>query len=138
MNAEEANEIFEELKQLAEESDSEKVVGRVKQLQTSGIEINVIAEDDDPEFFNESSPYTEVTQRCRIEINGIEVYDWYVCYMGYYGGGGTGWWIDRNDSSLDFDIESLLDALDLMPERPDVPEPDSDDEDSDESKEDDE
>ena len=90
MNAEEATEIFEELKQLADDSDSEKLVERVTQLQATGIEINVIAEDDDPEFFNESPPYTEVTQRCRVEINEIEVYDWHVCYMGYYGGGGTG------------------------------------------------
>ena len=63
MNAKEANVIFEGLKQLPDHSDSEKVAERVKQLQESGIELNVVAEDDDPEFFNEACQVAETLNR---------------------------------------------------------------------------
>jgi hypothetical protein len=60
-------------------------------------------------------------------FNGECVYKWKDKYCGFWGGGGTGWWIDKLDSTSDFDIELILEKLelDLMP--PDVPRPESKD-----------
>jgi len=37
---------------------------------------------------------------------------------------GAGWWIEQGDTSLDFDVQSLLELLDLLPEATEVPKPD--------------
>lgn len=79
--------------------------------------------EDEPEFHEDASPYTEVIQHNKLEINGVLVHEWDSTYWGHFGGSGSGWWIERSDSSIDFDVENLLEMLDLLPQTPDVPTP---------------
>ena len=37
---------------------------------------------------------------------------------------GTDWWVEQGDTSIDGDVQILLELLDLLPESPDVPQPD--------------
>ena len=46
------------------------------------------------------------------------------CEAHGFGGMGAGWWIEQGDTSIDFDVQSLLELLDLLPEAPEVPKPD--------------
>ena len=38
---------------------------------------------------------------------------------------GTDWWVEQGDTSIDGDVKTLLELLDLLLETPDVPRPDS-------------
>ena len=109
--------IFKELCELA---DSE----RVQQLQAQGIELKVETNLDEPEFITDPNSYTEVVQYCELWIGDAKVYEWQETYWGFFGGMGAGWWIEQGDTSIDFDVQALLELLDLLPETPEVPKPD--------------
>lgn len=118
-----AQSILDELLELLGDGDLEALESRFQELEDSGVRIEVEVEEDDPEFVEDPSSYTEVIQHCKLKINGVVMTEWETTYWGSYGGGGTGWWIDKNDPDLDMEIKDLLDELGLIPERPEVPEP---------------
>ncbi len=126
-----ANELFNELCQLAVSDQNDELLERVEKLEELGIEFRVEADQDDPEFKNEVSEYTEVNQTCTVWIGEFKVYEWEETFWGSYGGMGSGWWIEQGHSSIDFEVETLLEILELLPETPVVPKPDDDDEESD-------
>ena len=125
MTSEEADDLLKELMSLSEDGEDEKLTRRFEELCKQGVQIEVDVSTEAPEFFEEGGPYTEVMQTCRLNIDGHCVYEWAETYTGSYGGGGTGWWIGKDHSELDSDVEDLLDALSLLPSRPEVPEPDT-------------
>ena len=71
----------------------------------------------------------EVIQHCELWIGDDKVYEWQETYWGSFGGMGAGWWIEQGDTSIDFDVQALLELLDLLPEPPEVPKPESSDDD---------
>ena len=123
------SEVFKELLQLAEGELEDLLPERVQQLQEQGIEIYVETSLEEPEFVTDPHPYTEVIQYCELWIGDTKVYEWEETYWGSYGGMGAGWWIEKGDSSIDFDVLELLELLDFLPEAPEVPKPESSDDD---------
>ena len=79
---------------------------------------------EEPEFITDPNSYTEVIQYCELWIGDAMVYEWQETYWGSYGGMGAGWWIEQGDTSIEFDVQNLLQLLDLLPEAPVVPTPD--------------
>lgn len=123
-----ANELFNELCQLAIGDQNEELLERVEKLEELGIELRVETDQHDPEFMNEGSEYTEVNQNCTVWIGEFKVYEWEETYWGSFGGMGAGWWIEQGHSSIDFEVETLLEILEILPETPKVPKPDDDEE----------
>ncbi len=101
-----------------------KIPERIQQLQEQGIELKVETNLEESEFITDPNPYTEVVQKCELWIGQSKVYEWQETYWGSFGGKGAGWWIEQGDTSIDFDVQSLLELLDLLPEAPAVPKPD--------------
>jgi hypothetical protein len=118
------SEIFKELFDLAESELDGQLPVRIQQLQEQGLEVKVETNLDDPEFITDPNPYTEVVQHCELWIGDAKVYEWQETYWGSFGGMGAGWWIEQGDTSIDFDVQALLELLDLLPEAPEVPKPD--------------
>ncbi|NBT83092.1 MAG: hypothetical protein EBT56_16170 [Betaproteobacteria bacterium] len=124
MTATNSFEIFKELCDLADSELDDRLPERIQQLQEQGIEIKVETNLEEPEFITDPNPYTEVVQNCELWIGQSKVYEWQETYWGSFGGMDAGWWIEQGDTSIDFDVRSLLELLDLLPEAPEVPKPD--------------
>ena len=118
------SEIFKELCDLAESELDDQLPVRIQQLQEQRLELKVETNLDEPEFITDPNPYTEVVQNCELWIGQSKVYEWQETYWGSFGGMGAGWWIEQGDTSIDFEVQSLLELLDLLPEAPEVPKPD--------------
>ncbi len=124
MTATNSFEIFKELCDLAESELDDQLPERIQQLQEQGIELKVETNPDEPEFITDPNSYTEVVQYCELWIGDFKVYEWQETYWGSFGGMGAGWWIEQGDTSIDFEVQALLELLDLLPEAPEVPKPD--------------
>lgn len=125
------HDIYEDLLELVADGDERSITDRVKTLLESGLVVKVESEDES-EFYEDGDPaYTVTTQTNKLLFNGEVVYEWWASYSGFWGGGGTGWWINDDDTDLDPDVGQLLEYLEIDVRRPDVPQPpiDSDDED---------
>jgi hypothetical protein len=124
MTATNPSEIFKELCDLADSELDNQLPERIQQLQEQGIELKVETNLDEPEFITDPNSYTEIVQYCELWIGDDKVYEWQETYWGSFGGMGTGWWIEQGDTSIDFEVQALLELLDLLPEAPEVPKPD--------------
>ena len=129
MSADNPSEIFKELCELADSELDDRLPERIQQLQDIGIELKVKTNQEEPEFITEPNSYTEVIQHCELWLGDDKVYEWQETYWGSFGGMGAGWWIEQGDTSIDFDVQALLELLDLLPEPPEVPKPESPDDD---------
>ena len=118
------SQIFKELCDLADSELDDQLPERIQQLKEQGIELKVETNLDEPEFITDPNAYTEVVQYCELWIGDAKVYEWQETYWGSFGGMGAGWWIEQGDTSIDFDVQALLELLDLLPEAPEVPKPD--------------
>ncbi len=124
MIARNPTDIFKELCDLADSELDDQLPERIQQLKEQGIELTVETNVDEPEFITDPNSYTEVVQYCELWIGDAKVYEWQETYWGSFGGMGAGWWIEQGDNSIDFEVETLLELLDLLPEAPEVPKPD--------------
>lgn len=115
--------IFSDLVQKASELDDFELVEYFEQLKIDGTTLVVYTDEDEPEFHHEATPFTEVVQYRKLEIDGVLVLAWDSTYWGHFCGAGSGWWVERSDSSVDVDVENLLQVLDLLPDASDVPAP---------------
>ena len=118
-------EIFLELRKLADEDLDDRLPEKIHDLKDRGIELRVETSLEDPEFIEDPSHYTEVVQYCDVWIGQLKVYDWEETYWGSFGAMGAGWWIELGHTSLDGDVQTLLELLELLPEFPNVPQPES-------------
>ena len=125
------HDIYEELLELVNDGDEEKIKDRVKTLLDSGLVVKVESEDESEFYEDGNQSYTDTTQTNKLLFNGEVVYEWFASYNGFWGSGGTGWWVNEDDTDLDPDVGQLLEYLEIDVRRPDVPQPpvDSDDED---------
>lgn len=125
------HDIYEELLELVTDGDEEKIKDRVKTLLDSGLVVKVESEDESEFYEDGNQSYTDTTQTNKLLFNGEVVYEWFASYNGFWGSGGTGWWVNEDDTDLDPDVGQLLEYLEIDVRRPDVPQPpvDSDDED---------
>ena len=129
MNNVNPTDILKELCQLAEGELDDQLTDRVQKLLEQGVEIKVETSHEEPEFVKDPNPYTEVVQYCVLWIGQSKVHEWQETYWGSFGGMGAGWWIEQGDTSIDFDVQALLELIDLLPEPPKVPKPESSDND---------
>jgi hypothetical protein len=125
MNAINTAAIFSELRELADDALDDRLLEKTQELKDQGSELRVETSLEEPEFITDPSPYTEVIRYCEIWIGQSQVYDWQETYWGSFGGNGAGWWVEQSDTSIDGDVQTLLELLELLPETPDVPRPDS-------------
>ena len=124
-----ATKIFTELRRLADEDLDDCLPEKIKALKSHSIEIRVETSIEEPEFIEDPSPYTEVIQSCTFWINLVKVYEWEETYWGSFGGMGAGWWVEQGHTSIDFDVETLLELLEMLPDAPEVPQPETSDDD---------
>ncbi len=113
--------IFSDLVEKASDLDDAELVEYFEQLKIDGTTLVVYADEDEPEFHHEATSFTEVVQYRKLEIDGVLVLAWDSTYWGHFCGAGSGWWVERSDSSVD--VENLLQVLDLLPDTPYLPEP---------------
>ncbi len=102
---------------------------KAKYFQNDGLKIHVTSSENNHFHDDEELPYTETIQLNKLMFNDAAVYEWSNIYHGYYGSGGTGWWIDEAESSLTLEVRTLLEHLEIEVEPPEVPQPPTDDED---------
>ena len=117
--------LFAELRELADGDLDDCLPEKIQELKDRGTVLRVETSLEEPEFVTDPSPYTEVIRYCEIWIGRSQAYDWQETYWGSFGGMGTDWWVEQGDTSIDGDVKTLLELLDLLPETPDVPRPDS-------------
>ncbi len=115
--------ILKVLCQLADGELDDRLSERIQQLQMQGIKLKVETDLEEPEYITDPNPYTEVIQYCELWIGQSKVYEWQETYWGSFGGMGAGWWVEQGDTSIDFDVQSLLEILDILPDAPEVPQP---------------
>ena len=69
-------------------------------------------------------PWTQVERTYSITFNKIAVYSWWEEYCGYYGCGGTGWWVENSDADgPKAEVKTFLEKLGLEIPSIDVPKP---------------
>lgn len=125
MDAINAAALFSELRELADDDLDDRLPEKIQELKDQGTELRVETSLEESEFVTNPSPYTEVIRYCEIWIGQSQVYDWQETYWGSFGGTGAGWWVEQGDTSIDGDVQTLLELLELLPETPDVPRPDN-------------
>jgi hypothetical protein len=117
------HQIYEELLKLVSEGKEQKIKKKLKTLIDDGLLVRVDS-DDESEFYEDGNPaYTVTTQTNKLVFDNEIVYEWWASYNGFWGGGGTGWWINEEDSNLDAVHADLLEYLDIGIKTPDVPRP---------------
>jgi hypothetical protein len=115
--------MFKQLCQIAEGGSNVQLAERIQQLRAQGINLKVDTNIDEPEFITDPNFYTEVIQYCELWIGPAKVYEWQETYWGSFGGMGAGWWVEQGDTAIDFEVQTLLEFLDLLPSAPEVPKP---------------
>jgi hypothetical protein len=123
----EAASIFKELRNLTSSGDIAKLKQRYNLLMNENLELDFKSEEE-VEFIDEPSQYTQLIQHNDILIADHVVYQWEVTYFGYYGGGGAGWFVEEEENLIDVDVYNLLIELGIYLDTPDVPKPEIDDE----------
>jgi hypothetical protein len=126
------HDVYENLLQLTTEGDEVAIRKRIKSLFEEGLAVKVESEEESEFHEDGNQSYTETTQTSKLLFNGEVVYEWWASYSGFWGSGGTGWWINEDDTDLEQDVEQLLEYLEVEVRRPDVPQPrlESDDHDA--------
>ena len=124
----EAANIFEELRRLISSGEVEKLKQRYSELINENLELD-FKSDEEVEFIDEPSQYTQLIQHNDILIADHVVYQWEVKYFGFYGGGGAGWFVEEEENLMDEDVYNMLNELGIYLDTPDVPKPEIDDED---------
>jgi hypothetical protein len=124
-----AQELFTKLKQLAGTDNTEELKALYEDMTSKGLDFefhsaNEVNFEDEP-----GNQHTELIQSNKLLIGGHVVNEWETTFYGYWGSGGTGWWIDKAESDLEFEIETLFEALEIYLETPDVPKLEIEDED---------
>jgi hypothetical protein len=127
VNATNTEELLAGLCRLAEDDSENLLRERIQDLKSHGIELRVQTDQEDPEFVTDPYCYTEVVQYCELWIGDAKVHEWIETYWGSFGSMGAGWWVEKGDTSIDHDVERLLEPLELLPGWPDVPMPDDED-----------
>lgn len=125
----EAEELFKRLKQLADSDNIEKLKALYADMTSKGLDFEFQYQEDINFEDEPGNQHTELIQYNKLLIGGHVVNEWITTFYGYWGSGGTGWWIEQADSDLEFEIETLFEELDIFLETPDVPKPDIEDED---------
>ncbi len=121
-----ASTIFEDLKRecASEDKDESELSALLDSLKANGVEISVDSSTEKPAWEDSPGmPYMEVVQWNRMLIGGWPVHEWTTKFWGYWGGGGTGWWTESGDSTLESWLANLLEAGNLMPDDAEVPRP---------------
>jgi hypothetical protein len=124
-----AGELFNNLKQLADGDSIEELTALYEDMTSKGLDFEFQSQEDVSFEDEPGNQYTELTQYNKLLIGGHIVNEWITTYYGYWGSGGTGWWIEQADSDLESEVETLFESLDIFIENPDVPKPDIEDED---------
>ena len=104
-----------------------KLTNKVKSLQSDVLKIYVNSSEENQFYDDEELPYTETIQLNKLMFNDVAVYEWSNNYHGYYGSGGTGWWVDEAESSLKLEVHKLIELLEIEVKPPKVPKPPIDD-----------
>jgi hypothetical protein len=117
------HQIYEELLKLVSEGKEQKIKKKLKTLIDGGLLVKVASEDESEFYEDGHQSYTDTTQENKLYFNDEIVYEWWASYNGFWGGGGTGWWINEEDSDLDAVHADLLEYLDIEIKTPDVPRP---------------
>ncbi len=117
------HQIYEELLKLVSEGKEQKIKKKLKTLIDGGLLVKVVSEDESEFYEDGHQSYTDTTQENKLYFNDEIVYEWWASYNGFWGGGGTGWWINEEDSDLDAVHADLLEYLDIEIKTPDVPRP---------------
>jgi len=117
------HQIYEELLKLVSEGKEQKIKKKLKTLIDGGLLVKVVSEDESEFYEDGHQSYTDTTQENKLYFNDEIVYEWWASYNGFWGGGGTGWWINEEDSNLDAVHADLLEYLDIEIKTPDVPRP---------------
>ena len=100
-----------------------ELTNNAKSLQNKRLKIYVISNENSQFFDDEETPYTETIQLNKLMFDDVAVYEWSNTYHGYYGSGGTGWWVDDGESSLTLEVYTLLAYLKIEVKPPKVPQP---------------
>ena len=127
VSIEQALELFSKLKQLADTDNTEELKALYQDMTSKGLDFEFQNQEDINFEEEPGNEHTDLTQYNKLLIGGHVVYEWITSFYGYWGNGGTGWWIEQADSDLDYEIETLFEALDIFLETPDVPKPDVED-----------
>jgi len=80
---------------------------------------------DHVEFhYDDGLPWTSLRRDYIVSHNGTPVLEWWEEHAGYYGGMGTGWWVEQTDASGPPEgLGELLDAIGLELPSVQVPRP---------------
>ena len=120
----EALRLFKKYRKMADDGDDDAIDRLTQELAENELELVVVQNTEDVTFHDDNGyQFTEVVQTNKLTIGKQIVYEWEITYWGAYGGMGAGWWVEEANSSLDNDVQYLLEQLDYELETPDVPRP---------------
>lgn len=115
---------LEELKDAIQTGDVESVDRFI------GVEANVLStklecQDKVENHNDESGSWTSLERVYFVKCNETIIYSWWEKYCGYYGCGGTGWWVENIDANGPTElIKNFLRRIGLNEPPVVVPQPD--------------
>ncbi len=121
-----AKAMFVELTEAIERFDEDKTIRNlILDISTKAGEFELLEEVGDPEYEDGT---TLVNVDYKLKLGPYIVAEWYKSFGGYWGGGGTGWWIDQYDTDTPDWADELLELAEIDVNTPEVlPEPDDGD-----------
>lgn len=117
------NDIFDAMIEAVRDSD-ETAIGQFKQELSTGKIKFEIKQDEEAFQPDPDDNYVELDRELELLLNGEIVYEWQDIHYGYYGGMGAGWFVEQDESTLDFDIEEMLEVFEIELPKAVVPKPD--------------
>ncbi len=116
--------LVSELRELAEEGDTEAIETFIKKCSEKGYELDLI-QDEEINWDSEDGEYEYATVTVNYTLKlADEIFEqWTSDYMGEYGCGGTGWWITETYSDKSEEAEAIVEVIYIKLAPPDVPQP---------------
>jgi DNA adenine methylase len=110
----------------AEEEDEARVTSLLAEVAANGWQLELEAVDGKPKM---EDSFTGVDVTVTLKLGGQIVETWEQRYAGYWGCGGTGWWIENLGTDQPAGMDVLLECADLEVTTPHVPQPEFSDDD---------
>jgi hypothetical protein len=107
------------------QSGNPEIITQLKITDENVSAITIEFEDITEFHTDDSNPWTSLERTYHIKFDNITVYTWWEKYNGYYGCGGTGWWVENIDGDGPSEqVMLFLDVISLKVPTVTVPKPD--------------
>lgn len=110
--------IYEALIAAAAEGDEDQIREILEEAKEMGVPLSL---EEDEEEADWTEDYPVVVVNYSLKLGNVTVAEWQKDYTGFWGGGGSDWWIDVMNDETPEDVDFILECADLKIRAPYVP-----------------